>query len=151
MAMDVPVIREVVERLCTRNDVLDACKHRDLGAVITVLGTHGVTQGQLSVLTGIPQGRLSEYKNRKRKPTAAAAGELERALPTAEEPLALAQGLGSRRVAGQVDLLYRRLGTWGRDPAVADLRGRLMALVDSFCRDEKRADEPPTAHRYDLG
>jgi hypothetical protein len=70
MAVDVPVIREVVKRVCTRKDVLDAFKRRDLGAVITALGAEGVTQGQLSVMTGIPQGRLSEYKNRKRTPTA---------------------------------------------------------------------------------
>lgn len=70
MAVDIPVIREIVERVCTRKDVLDACKRRDLGAVITVLSAHGITQGQLSVLTGIPQGRLSEYKTHKRMPTA---------------------------------------------------------------------------------
>src|ERR1700761_1095736 len=70
MAVDTPVIREVVDRVLTRKDVLDACKRRDLGAVITALGMQGITQGQLSVLTGIPQGRLSEYKNHKRTPTA---------------------------------------------------------------------------------
>ena len=70
MAVDIPAIREVVERVCTRQDVLDACKRRDLGAVITILCAHGITQGQLSVLTGIPQGRLSEYKTHKRMPTA---------------------------------------------------------------------------------
>jgi tetratricopeptide (TPR) repeat protein/transcriptional regulator with XRE-family HTH domain len=70
MAVDIPAIREVVDRVCTRKDVLDACKHRDLGAVITVLCAHGLTQGQLAALTGIPQGRLSEYKTRKRMPTA---------------------------------------------------------------------------------
>jgi transcriptional regulator with XRE-family HTH domain len=47
-----------------------ACKRRDLGAVITVLCAHGITQGQLAALTGIPQGRLSEYKTRKRMPAA---------------------------------------------------------------------------------
>jgi hypothetical protein len=62
----------------------------------------------------------------------AATGELEQALVTAEQALALARGLGSRRVAGQVDLLYRRLGRWRRDPVVASLRGRLKVLVDSF-------------------
>jgi hypothetical protein len=70
MAVDIPAIREVVERVCTRKDVLDSCKRRDLGAVITVLCAHGITQGQLSALTGIPQGRLSEYKTRKRMPAA---------------------------------------------------------------------------------
>src|ERR1700722_9084061 len=70
MAVDIPVIREVVERVCARQDVLDACKRRDLGAVIRVLCAHGVTQGQISGLTGITQGRLSEYKTHKRMPTA---------------------------------------------------------------------------------
>src|ERR1700749_2782632 len=70
MAVDIPAVREVVERVCTRKDVLDACKRRDLGAVITVLCAHGITQGQLAALTGIPQGRLSEYKTRKRMPAA---------------------------------------------------------------------------------
>jgi tetratricopeptide (TPR) repeat protein len=75
MAVDIPVIREVVQRVCTRTDVLDACKRRDLGAVITALCTQGITQGQLSVLTGIPQGRISEYKTHKRTPTATATFE----------------------------------------------------------------------------
>jgi hypothetical protein len=66
MAVD---IREVVERVFARQDVLDACKRRDLGAVITVLCAHSVTQGQINGLTGIPQGRLSEYKTHKRVPT----------------------------------------------------------------------------------
>jgi transcriptional regulator with XRE-family HTH domain len=51
--------------------VLDACRHRDLGTVIAVLGSHGVAQGQLAGLTGISQGRLSEYMTGKRKPRAA--------------------------------------------------------------------------------
>ena len=59
MAVDIPAIREVVERVCTRQDVLDACKRGDLGAVITILCAHGITQGQIAGLTGT-QGRLSE-------------------------------------------------------------------------------------------
>lgn len=70
MLVDIPVIRAVVERVCARGDVLDACRRRDLGAVITALGSQGITQGQISVLTGIPQGRLSEYKTHKRAPSA---------------------------------------------------------------------------------
>jgi hypothetical protein len=62
----------------------------------------------------------------------AAAGELEQACAAAEEVLVLAQGLGSRRVVGQLDLLYRRLARWRQDPAVAGVRGRLKVLVDSF-------------------
>jgi transcriptional regulator with XRE-family HTH domain len=70
MAVDIPAVREAAERVCTRKDVLDSCKRRDLGAVITVLCAHGIMQGQLAALTGISQGRLSEYKTRKRMPTA---------------------------------------------------------------------------------
>src|SRR5579872_327491 len=70
MAVDVPAIREVVGRVCTRQDVLDACKRRDLGFVVRVLCAHGITQGQIAALTGITQGRLSEYKTGKRIPTA---------------------------------------------------------------------------------
>jgi hypothetical protein len=46
--------------------------------------------------------------------------------------MVLAQGLGSRRVAGQLDLVYRRLAKWQQDPAVASMRGSLKVLVDSF-------------------
>ncbi len=70
MAADIPAIREIVERVVTRPDVLDACKRRDLGTVITVPCTHGITQGQIAAHTGIPQGRLSEYETGKRIPIA---------------------------------------------------------------------------------
>jgi tetratricopeptide (TPR) repeat protein len=60
------------------------------------------------------------------------AGELEQACAATEEVITLAQGLGSRRVVGQIDLLHRRLARWRQDPAVAGLRGRLKVLVDSF-------------------
>jgi transcriptional regulator with XRE-family HTH domain len=70
MAVDIPAIREVVERVCARPDVLDACKRRDLGFVIRALCAHGVTQDQIAALTGKSQGRLSEYMAHKRAPTA---------------------------------------------------------------------------------
>jgi hypothetical protein len=62
----------------------------------------------------------------------AAAGALEQACAAAGEVRALAQGLGSRRVASQIDLIYRRLGRWRQDFAVASTRGSLKVLVDSF-------------------
>jgi tetratricopeptide (TPR) repeat protein len=67
----------------------------------------------------------------------AAAGELEQACSAAEEVIGLARGLGSRRVVGQIDLLYRRLARWRQDPAVARVRGRLKMLVDSFKPDRE--------------
>jgi transcriptional regulator with XRE-family HTH domain len=68
MALGVSDVREVVERVCARPDVLDACRRRDLGIVIEVLGSHGVAQGQIAGLTGISQGRLSQYMNHKIRP-----------------------------------------------------------------------------------
>ena len=63
MAVDIPAIREVVERVCTRKDVLDACRRRDLGAVITVLCAHGITQGQLSVSYGHTAGTAERVQD----------------------------------------------------------------------------------------
>ena len=70
MAVDIPAIREIVERVCTRPDVLDACKRRDLGFVIAALCAEGVVQDQIAALIGKPQGRISQYKNHKVIPTA---------------------------------------------------------------------------------
>ncbi len=70
MYLDVADVRRIVERVCARPDVLDACRKRDLGIVIDVLGDHGLTQGTVAGLTGISQGRLSEYKNHKITPKA---------------------------------------------------------------------------------
>jgi hypothetical protein len=52
-------MRAIVERVCARPEVLDACARRDLGAVIVALTdkrTGGLTQGRLAELTGIPEG-----------------------------------------------------------------------------------------------
>ncbi|HUY52504.1 MAG TPA: helix-turn-helix transcriptional regulator [Streptosporangiaceae bacterium] len=89
MVLRVSDVRGIVERVCARQDVLDACGNRDLGTVIEVLGAHGVTQGQVAGLTGIPQGRLSEYKKRKRAARASSTFE------------AFADGLGMPPVARQ--------------------------------------------------
>jgi transcriptional regulator with XRE-family HTH domain len=87
MAVDIPGIREVVERVCTRQDVLEACKRRDLGFMVRVLRAHGITQSQIAAVTGLPQGRLSEYKTGKRVATATSTFE------------AFADGLGLPAVA----------------------------------------------------
>jgi len=95
MTLDRQEVREIVKRVFARQDVVDACRRRDLGAIVPVLGSHGISQGQIAGLTGIPQGRLSEYKTGKRSPT----------LNTLE---ALANGLASihrvnRGSCGRVD------------------------------------------------
>jgi hypothetical protein len=58
VALAISEVRGIVERACARQDVLDACARRDLGTVITVLGAHGLTQGQIAELTGLSQGHL---------------------------------------------------------------------------------------------
>ena len=68
MVLAISEVRGIVERVCARQDVLDACARRDLATVIAALNAHGLTQGQIAGLTGIPQGRLSEYLRRKREP-----------------------------------------------------------------------------------
>lgn len=135
MAVDIPVIREVVERVCTRSDVLDACKRRDLGTVITVLCAHGLTQGQLSVLTGIPQGRISEYKTHKRVPTATSTFET------------FADGLGmppaARRALG---LAPETVGSGSLDPAgerSADTVGTSLGDVRPLLSNLSRASAVP--------
>ena len=135
MAVDIPVIREVVERVCTRQDVLDACKRRDLGAVITVLCAHGVTQGQIAGLTGITQGRLSEYKTHKRMPTATSTFE------------AFADGLGmppaARRALG---LAPEAAGSGPPDPAggrSADIAGASPGDVQPLLSNLSRASAIP--------
>jgi transcriptional regulator with XRE-family HTH domain len=70
MALAISEVRMIVDRVCARQDVLDACAKRDLGTVIAVLNGHGLTQGQIADLTGILQGRLSEYARHKRVPKA---------------------------------------------------------------------------------
>ena len=70
MALVMSEVRAIVQRVCTRPDVLNACHKHDIGFVVEVLGKHKpkVTQGQIAALTGISQGRLSEYMRHKRTP-----------------------------------------------------------------------------------
>jgi hypothetical protein len=62
-------VRRIAERVCARQDVLDADARRDLGYVIGVLGENGLTQGQMASLTGLHQNRLSNYKTTFREVT----------------------------------------------------------------------------------
>jgi tetratricopeptide (TPR) repeat protein len=61
VAVGVADVRPVVDRVCARPDVLEACRNHDLGYVIKVLWQNGLTQGKMAALTGKPQGRISEW------------------------------------------------------------------------------------------
>jgi tetratricopeptide (TPR) repeat protein len=68
VAIDVADVRPIVDRVCARPDVLEACRQRDLGYVIKVLWENGLTQGKMGALTGKPQGRISEWVRGVRAP-----------------------------------------------------------------------------------
>ena len=70
MSVSPAEVRAIVERVCARPEVLDACARRELGTVIAALGTGGLTQGRIAGLTGLSQGRLSEWATGKRTPKA---------------------------------------------------------------------------------
>jgi len=55
VALTISEVRQIVERVCARQDVLDACARRVLGFVITALMAHGRTQGKIAELTGNPE------------------------------------------------------------------------------------------------
>jgi len=144
MALDVFDVREIVQQVCVRADVIDACRRRDLGTVITILGKHGVTQGRISELTGIAQGRLSEYKTGKRTPRASTTfedfAEGVGMPPTAREALGLVRGqmaatAAGRRVAGEggADVGLRFLGDH------AEVAGNLTRLWCSDLNDDPSA------------
>ncbi|RJL31812.1 helix-turn-helix domain-containing protein [Bailinhaonella thermotolerans] len=46
-----------------QDEVRDVLRRRDFGALFELAAKYGVTQTQLSAMTGIPQGRISQYKN----------------------------------------------------------------------------------------
>ena len=50
MVLPISEVRRIVELVCARQDVLDACTRRDLGYVIAVFEKHGLTQVQMASL-----------------------------------------------------------------------------------------------------
>jgi transcriptional regulator with XRE-family HTH domain len=134
-----PDVREVVRRVCTRSDVLDACHRGDLGTVIAALNAHGVTQGKLAELTGIPQGRLSEYKTGKYAPRAAstflAFADGVDMPAAAREALGLAPGQSATSISGRpCEPLASDVGLIYPDTP-AEAAGNLMLLWQSDLSD----------------
>jgi transcriptional regulator with XRE-family HTH domain len=65
LALKEQELRERLDRVFARQDFHEACKRRDAGAMVRILGSHGITQGQLAALTGLSQVTLSRYKTGK--------------------------------------------------------------------------------------
>jgi transcriptional regulator with XRE-family HTH domain len=104
-------VSRIVERVFERREVLGACQRRDLGEIVRVLGALGVTQGKIAELTGISQGRLSEWAGGRRAPRATSTFE------------AFADGLGLPPAARQALGLAPRPGTSAR-PVPGSSSGR---------------------------
>jgi transcriptional regulator with XRE-family HTH domain len=64
-------LQEVIDRVFAGQPALEACRRRDLGALIRLLRKYGITQGAIAARTGIAQGRLSNYNTGKHIPMAA--------------------------------------------------------------------------------
>ncbi len=150
MAVDIPGIREVVERVFARQDVLNTCKRRDLSTMITILGANGVTRAQIAALMGrTTQGRLSEYKTHKRAPTMETFEAFADGLglpPAARLALGLASEVadsGSSEAAGgrpadvagadlgDVRPLLSNLSRTGAVPVLSALRGMHRGYVEA--------------------
>ena len=92
MAIQDEVVREKLEHVFARQDFYQACMRRDAGAMIAILGDHGVTQGQIVACTGIAQSTLSLYKSGKHK--AQFASTFEKLADGLGMPLSHRQALG---------------------------------------------------------
>jgi transcriptional regulator with XRE-family HTH domain len=62
MAVDEAVVQERLAQVFARQDFFEACKRRDAGAIVRILGAHGITQGEIGARTGQAQSTLSNYK-----------------------------------------------------------------------------------------
>ena len=62
MAIDEATLRERLTRVFARQDFFEACKRRDVGAIVRILGAHGISQVQVGAMTGLAQSTLSQYK-----------------------------------------------------------------------------------------
>ena len=92
MAEPDEVVRERLAAVFARQDFYEACKRRDAGAMIRILGAHGITQGQMGARTGLAQSTLSNYKRGKNQ--AEWASTFEKLANGLDMPLPLRQALG---------------------------------------------------------
>jgi hypothetical protein len=142
VALAISKVREIVERVFALPDILDAGARRDLGTIITILSSHGVAQGRIADLTGISQGRPSEWTTHKWAPQATSSFE------------AFANGLGVPPTARQALGLAPRPPAAGRAcgalssarrPAGGDMARRLAARCRLARRGSPRWGWPTSA------
>jgi transcriptional regulator with XRE-family HTH domain len=85
-------VRERLQAVFARQDTLEACKRRDMGALISIVCAHMITQDQLGALTGLAQSSLSNSKRNKHQ--AAHASTFEKFANGLDMPTDLRQALG---------------------------------------------------------
>ena len=85
-------VRERLAAVFARQDFYEACKRRDAGAMVRILGAHGITQGQMGARTGLAQSTLSNYKRGKNQ--AEWTSTFEKLANGLDMPLPLRQALG---------------------------------------------------------
>jgi transcriptional regulator with XRE-family HTH domain len=91
------VVRDRLASVFARQDFYEACKRRDAGAMVRILGAHGITQGQITTMTGLAQSTLSNYARGKN--SAKFASTFEKVADGLGMPLRLRQALGLTRDA----------------------------------------------------
>ncbi|SDG63480.1 hypothetical protein SAMN05421505_10659 [Sinosporangium album] len=92
MAVDQRNVQQILDRVFARQDMEEACRRQDLGAILRICNHHGISQGQLANLIGTYQGRISEYIKGKRSPSAKST--FERVADGLGLPLHLRRALG---------------------------------------------------------
>lgn len=92
MAVDEATVRERLAQAFARQDMFEACKRRDAGAIVRILGSHGITQGVIGARTGLAQSTLSNYKRGIHQ--AEFASTFEKIADGLDMPLHLRQALG---------------------------------------------------------
>ena len=92
MAEPDDVVRERLAAVFARQDFYEACNRRDAGAMVRILGAHGITQGQMCARTGLAQSTLSNYKRGKNQ--AEWTSTFEKLANGLDMPLPLRQALG---------------------------------------------------------
>lgn len=92
MAIDESTLRDRLAQVWARPDMFEACKRRDAGAIVRILGAHGITQGIIGARTGLAQSTLSNYKRGVHQ--AEWASTFEKIADGLDMPLPLRQALG---------------------------------------------------------
>lgn len=103
MAVDHRQLKADLDRVFARQDALEACERRDIGALLRIFRKYGITQGRVASLTGIAQGRLSEYKSGKRIPKGASTFEAFADGLDMPAPARRAMGLAPKRESESVN------------------------------------------------